>query len=168
MPLCSHQYVALHPPRDVTRESQEQSQTDSQPTVNNLAASFAQHPTQAPFQTVATAALIEQLPSPDSVTAAEARKAYLETARRWATNANVHATEPQGEQRTAECDEACAVSLCNLGDIAALLGEPDEARRMFERCITMSKSLEFAAGVKQAEEGLRSLKRQNKPQSKSK
>lgn len=135
--------------------------------MNNLASSFAQHPTQAPFQTVATAAMIEQLPSPGSATAAEARKAYLETARRWATNANVHATQPQGEQRTAECDEACAVSLCNLGDIAAMLGETDEARRMFERCITMSKNLNFAAGVKQAEQGLKSLKRQNKSQSES-
>lgn len=135
--------------------------------MNNLASSFAQHPTQAPFQTVATAALIEELPSPESVSAADARKAYLETARRWATNANVHATQAQGEQRTAECDEACAVSLCNLGDIAALLGEADEARRMFERCITMSKSLDFTAGVKQAEEGLRSLARQKKPKSKS-
>ncbi|KAB5577602.1 tpr domain-containing protein [Coniochaeta sp. 2T2.1] len=135
--------------------------------MNNLASSFAQHPTQAPFQTVATAALIEDLPSPESVSASDARKAYLETARRWATNANVHATEPQGEQRTAECDEACAASLCNLGDIAALLGEPDEARRMFERCIAMSKDLGFAAGVKQAEAGLRNLTNP-KPKTKSK
>ena len=136
--------------------------------MNNLATSFAQHPTQAPFQTVATAALIEELPSPESVSAADARKAYLETARRWATNANIHATEPQGEQRTAECDEACAVSLCNLGDIAALLGEVDEARRMFERSVTMSKDLEFKEGVKHAEEGLRRLsKSKAKPKSRS-
>jgi hypothetical protein len=59
------------------------------------------------------------------------------------------------------------VSLCNLGDIAVLLGEADEARRLFERCITISKSLEFTAGVEQAEEGLKSLTRQKKPKSKS-
>lgn len=135
--------------------------------MNNLATSFAQHPTQAPFQTFATAALIEDLPSSESVSAADARKAYLETARRWATNANVHATEAEGEARTAECDEACAVSLCNLGDIAALLGDFDEARRMFERCITMSNELGFSAGVKQAQEGLRSLSKP-KPGAKSK
>ena len=113
--------------------------------------------------------MIEDLPSPGSVSAADARKAYLETARRWATNANVHAREPQGEQRTAECDEACAASLCNLGDIAALLGEPEEARRMFMRCIELSKDLDFAAGVKQAEAGLRNLtKPKPKPESKTK
>ncbi|OIW28920.1 hypothetical protein CONLIGDRAFT_704117 [Coniochaeta ligniaria NRRL 30616] len=144
-----------------------QGRTNPEFIVNNLASSFAQHPTQAPFQTVATAVLIEELPSAESLSAADARKVYLETARRWATNANVHARQPQGEQRTAECDEACAVSLCNLGDIAALLGDADEARRMFERCITMSRSLEFTAGVKQAEEGLRSLRKQKKPESKS-
>jgi hypothetical protein len=127
--------------------------------VNNLATSFAQHPTQAPFQTVATAVLIEGLPSAESLSAADARKAYLETAKRWATNANMHATQTQGDQRTPECDEACAVSLCNLGDIAALLGDNGESRRMFERCIDLSKRIEFAAGVKQAEEGLKSIAR---------
>jgi tetratricopeptide repeat protein len=136
--------------------------------VNNLASSFAQHPNQAPFQTVATAALIEGMPAPESVTAEDARKAYLETAKRWATNANVHATEPTGEQRTAECDEACAVSLCNLGDIASLLGDPEEARRMFERCITMSKALGFTAGVKQAEAGLTNLETPKPRKSKTK
>jgi hypothetical protein len=54
-----------------------------------------------------------------------------------------------------------------LGDIAALLGDADEARRMFERCIAMSKSLEFTAGVKQAEQGLKSLTRQAKERLKS-
>lgn len=125
--------------------------------VNNLATSFAQHPTQAPFQTVATAAMIEGLPQGTPVSAAEARKAYLETAQRWARNAYAHATQPQGDQRTPECDEACAVSLCNLGDISALLGDSDEARRWYERCIEMSKSLGFDAGVKQAQKGLKNL-----------
>jgi hypothetical protein len=135
--------------------------------VNNLASSFAQHPTQAPFQTVATAALVEELPSPESATAADARRAYLETARRWATNANAHATQPQGEQRTPECDQACAVSLCNLGDIASLMGDADEARRMYERCIAMSRSLDFSAGVKQAEAGLKSLAKPKRKRSSS-
>jgi hypothetical protein len=133
--------------------------------VNNLAASFAQHPTQAPFQSLATAALIEELPAANSVSAAEVRTAYLETAQRWARNANFHAIQTQGDQRTAECDQACAVSLCNLGDIAALMGNADEARRMFVQCIEMSKRLKFDEGVKQAEVGLRRLA---KPQSKQK
>lgn len=125
--------------------------------MNNLATSFAQHPTQAPFQTVITAAMIEGLPAGTAVSTADARKAYLETAQRWAKNANHHASEPKGAQRTPECDQACAVSLCNLGDISALLGKRDEARRWFEKCIEMSQSLDFDAGVQQAQEGLKKL-----------
>jgi len=127
--------------------------------VNNLAVSFAQHPVHIPYQALEPA---EQTPSSKELASpADARRAHLEAARRWATNANVHATETQGEQRTPECDEACAVSLCNLGDIASMSGDAAEARRMFEQCIAMSKKLGFTPGIGQAEEGLRNLKKLN-------
>lgn len=85
------------------------------------------------------------------------RASYLAAASRWAVNAQQHASEPQGEQRTSECDEACAVSLCNLGDIAKLSGNTAHARQRYEQAISLSKSIGFAAGVAQAEAGLRAL-----------
>ena len=92
-----------------------------------------------------------------SASPAERKTAYLEAAKRWATNAKQNASVPKDDKRTAECDEACAVSLCNLGDIAKLAGNIPEARRMFEKAITLSKSLGYETGVTQAEAGLQSL-----------
>lgn len=131
--------------------------------MNNLAVSFAQHPLNVPYQALEAPGSPRGSSSPSSelTSPADARRAHLEAARRWATNAHAHATQTQGDQRTAECDEACAVSLCNLGDIASMAGDVTEARRRFEQCVAMSKKLGFAAGVGQAEEGLRNLRNQN-------
>lgn len=92
-----------------------------------------------------------------SATPAQKRTAYLEAAKRWAKNARQHANEPKGDDRTPECDQACATSLCNLASIARLTGNVTEARRLFEKAIEMSRSLEFEEGVTQAEDGLRAL-----------
>ena len=125
--------------------------------VNNLAISFAQHPTDIPFQVEGPGSPIQGLPSSQTQSPANTRKAYLESAQRWAANAKFHATDTQGEQRTQECDEACAVSLCNLGNIAALSGDVGQAQKKFEQCIVMSKKMGFPQGVTQAEAGLKSL-----------
>lgn len=121
--------------------------------VNNMSVSFAQHPLDPRYQTLTSS----DSSSAGPLTLAQMRSEYLDAARRWATNAHQHAAEPEGEARTAECDEACAVSLCNLGDIAALSGDNDEARRRFKQCIAMSKKLGYAPGVAQAEAGLKQL-----------
>ncbi|CAK7564316.1 MAG: hypothetical protein SEPTF4163_002205 [Sporothrix epigloea] len=129
--------------------------------MNNLASSFAQHPVQPPYETL-VGSVIEK---PDSgassspVTRKEAQRAYYETAQRWAQNAQQHATDTAGSARTAECDQACAVALCNLGDIAALLGNVREASQRFQEALAMSKAMEFDAGVQQAETGLARLRR---------
>ncbi len=123
--------------------------------MNNLAVVFAQHPAQPPETTA-----MESLAAPDASMAAPpppTRADHLETARRWALNAHKHATDTAGEARTSECDEACAVSLCNLGDIAFLLGDHAEARRWFEQGRDMSKKMDFEPGLTQAETGLRRL-----------
>ena len=126
--------------------------------MNNLAISFAQSRVEIPQDLTADGG--SGLPtSKQGSSPGELRKGYLEAAKRWAANANQHAKQTQGEQRTAECDEACAVSLCNLGDIAAMSGDSSEARRMFEECIAMSQSLGFAQGIAQAQEGLKRLER---------
>lgn len=123
--------------------------------MNNIATCFAQHTVVKPG--VAAIDNVVMGKSGSSATPAERRASYLEAAQRWATNANQQATEPQGEKRTAECDTACAVSLCTLGDIASLTGNSSEARRMFEQAIALSKTLDFTPGVTQAQEGLQRL-----------
>lgn len=82
---------------------------------------------------------------------------YLEAAHRWAQNANNHATEPQGEKRTAECDEACAVSLSNLGSILTMLGRTTEAREKYEQAIATSRRLGFDDYAAEAGARLQSL-----------
>ena len=118
--------------------------------MNNLAAVFAQHPVQQ-----SSASRSSATPSDQSLqVSATTRKELLETAQRWAQNAHEHAVEPEGEARTPECDEACVASLCNLGDIASLQGDFDEARRRFHEARDMSRKLDSHAGLHQAEAGL--------------
>ncbi|KAK3684879.1 hypothetical protein B0T22DRAFT_499980 [Podospora appendiculata] len=131
-----------------------QDQCHSAVLMNNIAICFAQHPVMGPGEAAVDAMMAP--PSP-SATPTERRASYLDAAQRWAKNANQHAAEPQGEQRTSECDEACAVSLCNLADIASLSGNPVEARQRFEQAIALSKRVGYAPGVTQAEAGLRAL-----------
>ncbi|EON99288.1 putative tpr domain-containing protein [Phaeoacremonium minimum UCRPA7] len=127
--------------------------------LNNLAASFAQHPLQAPYET-----LVGILPGTETDDASsppapqkQTRAELLGSARRWAKNAYQHAKEPTGDQRTPECDEACAVALNNLGDIAAMTGKAEEARKKYEQSSKLSQKIGFTDGVKQAEAGLRRL-----------
>lgn len=123
--------------------------------MNNIAACFAQHSVLRPGVAAIDNIVIEK--SGSSATPAERRAAYLEAAQRWATNAKQHAAETKGEQRTAECDEACAVALCNLGDIASLTGKPSEARQFFEQAIAFAKKIDFPPAVTHAEAGLEKL-----------
>lgn len=120
--------------------------------MNNLAACFAQHPAG-----VALSMPTAPQGSPEAGAALKTpttREFYLQSALNWASNARAHAADVRGDDRTAECDEACAVALCNLGDIYALAGRPSEARRSYEECVKMSQGLDFPAGVAQAQAGL--------------
>ncbi|KXH51754.1 TPR domain-containing protein [Colletotrichum simmondsii] len=123
--------------------------------VNNLAAAFAQHPLQTPLDTIPNApATSDAIVSPDMPTD---RAGLLEAAKNWASNAYSHSKDVKGEDRTEECDEACAVALTNMGDIAALLGRKEDARKRFQQAIDMSRKIGFGPGISQAEEGLRKL-----------
>lgn len=124
--------------------------------MNNLAISFAQHPLQPPYETLA-GPVLDTKPGAAPPTPEEARKAYLAAARRWAQNAHDHASGETKESRTAECDTACVVSLCNLGDIALLMGDTAEAQRRFRQARDMGTKIAFPAGVEQAEAGLRRI-----------
>lgn len=85
------------------------------------------------------------------------RKEHLESAQRWAKNALSHAKELKGEKRTPECDQACAVALVNLGNIATISGDYSQARRSYQRAIKVSEEQGFAQGAQEARAGLQRL-----------
>ncbi|PMB72424.1 TPR repeat-containing protein P27G11.02 [Beauveria bassiana] len=120
--------------------------------MNNLAASFAQIP--ASFL---TGALSEGLKDIESTEMPKTRSECLEAAENWAKNAYMHGNDVKGDERTAECDEACAVALCNWADVAAMLGKSGVARKKYEQSIELSNKLEFTDGAKQAADGLKRL-----------
>jgi hypothetical protein len=60
-----------------------------------------------------------------------------------------------GEDRTEECDEACAVAMCNLGNIAAMAGDVQEAKRRFRESLELSQKIGFQPGIAQAKDGLK-------------
>ena len=62
-------------------------------------------------------------------------------------------------ERTAECDEGCAVARINLGEFAMMEGDLDEAERNIENGRKSSKVIGFQDGVKRADELLNELKR---------
>lgn len=128
--------------------------------MNNLAVAFAQHPPKAPFETVDSIFPGEKNTSSplwDNPDRTWTRKGLLDSAERWAKNALKHAKEATGDKRTPECDEACAVALVSLGDIASLAGDPQKARARYERAIEVSQKNDFAEGVAQAKTGLKKL-----------
>ncbi|KAM6528515.1 hypothetical protein FALCPG4_009492 [Fusarium falciforme] len=122
--------------------------------MNNLAASFAQHPIFVPVSAGETSDVIKELHDPAMPAT---RKECLEAAQNWAKNAYVHANDVKGSERTSECDEACAVALCNWGDVAAMLGNHDLARKKYNQCIDMATKLDFPQAAKQARSGLAKL-----------
>ncbi|KAI2638939.1 TPR domain-containing protein [Hypomontagnella submonticulosa] len=120
--------------------------------MNNLAISLAQQPVQTPPDSSQGS----QPGGPDVATR-PTRSTMLASARSWALQAQATAQKVHGEDRTDECDEACAVALCNLGDIAAMAGDVEEAKRKFKESLTLSKRIAFEPGTTQAEEGLKRL-----------
>jgi hypothetical protein len=122
--------------------------------VNNIATSFAEHPLIPPGDAPVHAMMDD---SKKWATAAEQRASYLASAQRWAQNAMSHASEPHGEKRTPECDQACAVSLSNMGSVLAMLGKNAEARQKFEQAVALSKKLGFEDYAAEADARLQSL-----------
>lgn len=127
--------------------------------VNNLAASFAQHPSHLPVIMTLPGAVPD--PSEPKTPNIVGRDQHLQSALNWAKNALAHAKDVKGDARTEECDEACAVSLCNLGDIYLMMGKLAEARKYFERGAKMGTELELQDAVGQAQAGLQRVKEQS-------
>ncbi|RYP93014.1 hypothetical protein DL770_000888 [Monosporascus sp. CRB-9-2] len=103
--------------------------------VNNLAISLAQQP-------VIASVTDSQIPgSGGSTGQGPTRSTLLASARQWALQAEATARKVEGEDRTEECDQACAVALSNLGDIAAMAGDFGEAKRRFKESLELSKKI---------------------------
>ncbi|KAI0452090.1 TPR domain-containing protein [Xylaria acuta] len=122
--------------------------------MNNLAISLVQQPVQSP---------LHPQPAPGSekqsqlAVQATARATLLAGARSWALQALGTAQKVTSESRTEECDEACAVAMCNLGDIASMAGDVEEAKRRFRESLELSQKLAFEPGIAQAKDGLKRL-----------
>ncbi|KAH7011643.1 hypothetical protein EDB80DRAFT_712407 [Ilyonectria destructans] len=122
--------------------------------MNNLAATFAQHPIFTPTLADQPSHALRELHDPAMPTT---RNDCLEAALNWSKNAYLHAKDVQGDDYTPECDEACVVALCNWGDIAAMMGNTELARKKYNQCIEMSNKLDFSHAAKQARSGLANL-----------
>lgn len=125
--------------------------------MNNLSACFAQHPIYSPAGGGAATPETQSLKDMFDSSMPNTRKDCLEAGVNWARNAYIHARDVKGEERTPECDMACAVALCNWGDVAAMQKDTETAKRKYSQCIELSNKLEFAEGVKRAQEGLKRL-----------
>ncbi|KAK8042262.1 hypothetical protein PG993_006785 [Apiospora rasikravindrae] len=121
--------------------------------MNNLAISLAQQPTDVPA---------ELQPAPEAGQSRPSRSMLLKNARQWALQAHATSTKVSGEDRTPECDEACAVALCNLGEIAAMTGDMEEAKKRFKESLGLSKRIAFPEGISQAQDGLAAASVQTK------
>ncbi|ETS81309.1 hypothetical protein PFICI_06311 [Pestalotiopsis fici W106-1] len=116
--------------------------------MNNLAISLAQQPlTPADGTALPAATGSKDQPRPTRAT-------LLASAKSWALQAHATGSKVTGEDRTEECDQACAVALCNLGEIAAMTGDMEEAKARFKQSLGLSKRIGFEDGVTQAEDGL--------------
>lgn len=119
--------------------------------MNNLAISLAQQPVTATTAAVNSQTLGANQPTSQTPT----RSTLLTSARQWALQAEATARKVEGEARTEECDEACAVALCNLADIAAMSGDLEEARRRFKESLELSEKIGFEPAIAQAQDGLK-------------
>ncbi|VBB75191.1 Putative protein of unknown function [Podospora comata] len=138
--------------------------------MSNISTSFAEHPLLPPGDSPVDA-LMEQDASKIFATAKQQRSAYLEAAERWAQNAIAQAKRTTGEERTEECDQACAAAVINYGSILALQGKTEEARKKFEQAREMIGKMEGGdKGVyeREVEEGLRKLNGEGEDKKKAK
>ncbi|KAI1439226.1 TPR domain-containing protein [Xylaria sp. CBS 124048] len=122
--------------------------------MNNLAISLAQQPVQPPVDPSPAAG---DKKSTQPTGQAPTRAMLLASARSWGLQALGAAQKVTGEGRTEECDEACAVAMCNLGDIAAMTGDVEEAKRRFLESLALSRKIGFEPGITQAKDRLKRI-----------
>jgi tetratricopeptide (TPR) repeat protein len=111
--------------------------------MNNVAMSLAQ---QRPPPSIAGRG--EQLPTPDVL---------RQQATLWAQKAVQLAADIKPPDRTEECDMGCAVATHNLGELAEMAGNVEEAKKRYMEAESLAGAIGFIEGVEQAKEGLKRL-----------
>ena len=111
--------------------------------MNNIAISIAQQNPPSSF-------------SPNEPPASAA--ALLADAKAWAHKSLALASSMKPPERTAECDEGCAVATINLGEFAMMEGNLVEAERRYNEGRELSKAVGFQDGTKRAEELLKEFR----------
>lgn len=82
------------------------------------------------------------------------REQMIQDAEKWAKKVlelDANMTPPE---RTSECDEACLVATHNLGEMAEMLGNTDEAMKRYVEARSLAKGLGMEEGVQRAQDGL--------------
>jgi hypothetical protein len=64
--------------------------------------------------------------------------------------------------RTEECDIGCAVATHNLGEIAEMAGDLEEANKRYAEARSLAKGIGYDEGVQQAVEGMRRIHNKKK------
>ena len=111
--------------------------------MNNLAISLAQQNSPLSF-------------SPNEPPSSAA--ALLADAKAWAHKSLALASSIKPPERTAECDEGCAVATINLGEFAMMEGNLGEAERRYKEGREMSEAVGFQDGTERADELLKEFR----------
>jgi hypothetical protein len=106
--------------------------------VNNLSTSLAQ----------------QKSPSSDYKTSSSS---LLPSARSWALKALDLASQIPPQFHTPECSIGCAVATHNLGEIAEMSGDLEEARRRYKDARGLAEKAGFGEGVERAGKALKRL-----------
>ncbi|KAK3678834.1 hypothetical protein LTR78_001287 [Recurvomyces mirabilis] len=129
--------------------------------MNNLASSLAQQSPRAAsaVSAQASSSTIATTPPAMSTTAPATRESMVQNARLWAQKALDVASSIQPPVRNEECDIGCAVATHNLAEFAEMLGQRDEAGRLYAEAKGIAKAIGFAEGVEMSESRLKAMTR---------
>lgn len=86
----------------------------------------------------------------------------LEQSQTWAQKALDAAAVIAPPDRTEECDTACVVALCNMGDVYRLLGDYKKSRLKYTEAQSLAKAEGFDEGLMQVQKGFEMLDKAEK------
>lgn len=122
--------------------------------MNNLASSLCQQSPRAAAAVQAAVdsqAIVERAPPPVS------REMLLEMGKTWAARALEVSASIKPPERNQECDIGCVVATHNLGEIAEMANDLDEAKRRYHEAISLAKAIGYQDGLEQSSKRLRRL-----------
>ncbi|KAL8707757.1 MAG: hypothetical protein Q9220_007277 [cf. Caloplaca sp. 1 TL-2023] len=83
---------------------------------------------------------------------------FLTTAETWAQKALATASAIKPPERNQECEEGCAAAVYNLGRMAEMRGDRQEAGKRYREGRELSRSVGFGEGVRRGERAVRELR----------